>query len=475
MMHRCFAILIAAVLLWTGIAAFPAATSAQQSGDGFAESSASPADSIRVDVIDGGAIYAGGIGGRIIALDAATGNQRWRYQTPGPLAIVHLIDGDTVIGTSHRVKPNSTSLEPVTAVFALDAASGAERWRLTWELETTVVGVAGGRLLLRSVHSPRALVTEADLETSAGLLALDLTTGEDAWLGPIAYHAAVAESDPATLYAVAPVIGEARFDVAALEAETGFERWRAPVGSSVALRILAQDADRLYVATGQVETMLAGGRGRLWAIDRATGAVRWEARTWGRGIAGNDVALWNGLLIAAGSDADGANGAVAAFDAVTGEIVWADAVPGYAHSGATLAGGLALFGNSVPDDPGSLAAEIVARDPATGEPVWRAPAGSVWTGVAATDATNEIAYAIARRSDRDPEQLLALDLATGTVVWQRTIQGSGDVVGLENGLVFVTGDRDTHAVSDLRVYVGDDVLSALDARTGAVRWSRSPA
>ena len=148
-------------------------------------------------------------------------------------------------------------------------------------------------------------------------------------------------------------------------------------------------------------------------------------------------------------------------------------MPGYAHSGAILAGDLALFGNSVPDDPGSLGAEIVARDPATGKPVWRTPTDSVWAGVAAADASNEVAYVIARRTDRDPEQLLALDLATGAVVWQRAIAGSGDVVGLESGLLFVTGDRDTHAVSDLHVYVGDDELSALDARTGAVLWSRS--
>src|SRR5215208_1887519 len=148
MFHRCFAILLAAVLLFAGVATHPHATSAQAAADPFAGTPAAAAsDSIRVDLIDGGTIYAGGIGGRIVALDATGGAERWSYQTPGPLAIVHLIDGDAVIGTSHWVKPNSTSLEPVTTVFALDAKTGAERWRVTWEIETTVVGVAGGRLL----------------------------------------------------------------------------------------------------------------------------------------------------------------------------------------------------------------------------------------------------------------------------------------------------------------------------------------
>jgi outer membrane protein assembly factor BamB len=92
---------------------------------------AATSDSIRVDLIDSGTIYASGIGGRIMALDATGGAERWSYQTSGPLAIVRLIEGDAVIGTSHWVKPNSTSLEPVTTVFALDARTGAVLWKRT--------------------------------------------------------------------------------------------------------------------------------------------------------------------------------------------------------------------------------------------------------------------------------------------------------------------------------------------------------
>src|SRR5215208_3226027 len=135
MFHRCFAILLAAVLLFAGVATHPHATSAQAAADPFAGTPAAAAsDSIRIDLIDGGTIYAGGLGGRIVALDAASGDERWTYQTLGPLAIVHLIDAGTVIATSHRVIPNSTSLEPVTFIVALDAATGLERWSTTWEV-----------------------------------------------------------------------------------------------------------------------------------------------------------------------------------------------------------------------------------------------------------------------------------------------------------------------------------------------------
>jgi len=474
MVHRVFALLLAAVLMFTTAVTHQAGAFAPESGDTLPGTPAADAsDSIRIDLIDGGTIYAGGLGGRIVALDAASGDERWTYQTLGPLAIVHLIDAGTVIATSHRVIPNSTSLEPVTFIVALDAATGLERWSTTWEVEATVVGTSGGRLLLHSVRSPVAIVTPDDLESDTGLIALDLATGERDWLGPIVYHALIPPTEPDTVYAVLPVTGEATFDVAALDAATGFERWRASVGSRAALRVVALDEERLYVATGQVETMLSSGRGGLWAIDRATGSVLWAAMTGGRGIAGNDLALGDDLVILASSDIDGRNSAIAGIDLLSGETRWTLPLPGYVHSGATLAGGLALAGNATPDEPNAPAAAIHALDPETGRLVWDVPAASIWAGVVA--AQDDTAYVIARWTDADPEQLLALDLETGALVWQREIAGSGDVVGLADGVLYVTGDRDVQAVSDLHVYVGDDELSALDARTGAVIWTRSAA
>jgi outer membrane protein assembly factor BamB len=216
--------------------------------------------------------------------------------------------------------------------------------------------------------------------------------------------------------------------------------------------------------------MLSSGRGSLWAIDRATGSVLWATMTGGRGIAGNDLALRGGLGILASSDAGGRNSAVVGIDLLTGEMRWTLPLPGYAHSGATMAGGLALAANATPDQPYAPAAEIRALDPETGRIVWDVPAASIWAGVVA--AQDDTAYVIARWSDADPEELLALDLETGALIWERTIAGSGDVVGLQDGVLYVTGDRDIQAVSDLHVYVGDDELSALDAETGAVLWTR---
>jgi outer membrane protein assembly factor BamB len=481
-MARCATALLLAMLLALAGGFCPRyEADAQERGDETVSRTALPAagsvsgtsGSIRVDLIEAGTIYAGSVDGMVLAIDAATGEERWQYKTAGALAIVHLLEDGIVVGTSHRIIPNSTSLEPITSIFALDAATGRERWSSIWEAEATVAGASGGRLFLRSIVSPLAIVSPDDLESSDGLMALDIQTGDLSWLGPIVYDAFISVTDPETIYAVLPVVGQSVYDVVALEAETGVEQWRAVVGSWIALRIVAMDEERVYAATGQVETMLSGGKGSLWAIDRLSGTVLWATMTGGRGLAGNSIDLLNGLMIAAWSDAKGANSSVSGIDAVTGTTRWTSPLPGYAHSGAVVAGGLALIGNSTPDERDRLGAGIQALDPLTGQIVWNTPTASIWAGV--ETATEDTAYVISRRTDQDPEHLVALDISTGSPTWQIAIEGSGDIVGLHAGVLYVTGDRDIHAVSDLHVYVGDDTLIALDAQTGTTIWSRTAA
>lgn len=72
-------------------------------------------------VDDDGTVYAGADGGRVVALDAATGNERWRASVGGHVrgSVTVTRSGLIVVGT----------YGPAPAVVALEGATGRELWR----------------------------------------------------------------------------------------------------------------------------------------------------------------------------------------------------------------------------------------------------------------------------------------------------------------------------------------------------------
>jgi len=135
-------------------------------------------------------------------------------------------------------------------------------------------------------------------------------------------------------------------------------------------------------------TVIVGAAGRVVALERATGATRWEAAT-PDPDAPSAVALAGGVALA-GTE----TGALVAFDARTGAWRWSVSHPGSIRSAP-------VFDPSVPD-----------------------AVAATWHG-------------------GDDPRLRSLDLATGAVRWDAPITGSTSAAVAATGLV-VVGEGDGH-------------------------------
>jgi len=118
----------------------------------------------RSPAVDGGIVYVGAARGTFIAVDAATGTRRWeKVLGPGQIASPAVADGLVVA---------ASGLDDVTAphiVFALDAAHGDERWRFSaLSGQLLVIGALGGG----SVFAP---------SSDGNVYSVDAANGELRW------------------------------------------------------------------------------------------------------------------------------------------------------------------------------------------------------------------------------------------------------------------------------------------------------
>ncbi len=182
-------------------------------------------------VVDG-VVYAGGDGSagraplRVHAIDAATGQERWRHDVGA--------DG----------------------LFALDAATGEERWYFA------TVGPV--------YHSSPVVANGAVYVGSkdGNVYAVDARTGVEQWhvtTGKAVY------ASPAVVDGVV-YIGSTDGFLYALDATTGEQRWRLETGV-VQRSAPAVVGDVVYVVGGNL----------LWAVDTTTGGERWRVATGGNG------------------------------------------------------------------------------------------------------------------------------------------------------------------------------------------------
>jgi outer membrane protein assembly factor BamB len=112
---------------------------------------------------------------------------------------------------------------------------------------------------------------------------------------------------------------------------------------------------------------------------------------------------------------------------------------------------------------------IVDRFPVRGLPVlWRTPIRSGYAGPAVTDGRVFVLDYVQTRRPKGTERALALDEATGRILW--THEWEVDYSGLQ----YAYGPRATPTVDGERVYVAgaDGKLFCLDVKTGAVVWKK---
>ena len=175
---------------------------------------------------------------QLFALDAATGKERWRYRVAtapsGACLEQPIVTADTLFAVSEAT------------LYAVDLATGRDRWKPT-EVRATVEGRDRAQAVFGLVDADNLLI---GLTTHA-LLAFDKTSGKTAWQVPGQYR----ENSPSTA-----VSGRVLY----LQGHPG-----AKPADEVQGRIL-------YVGGKPVEPSPALPPGKLNALDLDTRAILWS-------------------------------------------------------------------------------------------------------------------------------------------------------------------------------------------------------
>ncbi|WP_051712734.1 PQQ-binding-like beta-propeller repeat protein [Spirillospora albida] len=242
------------------------------------------AASWRTPVPAGGVLYAGwpDANGPLFAFDADSGRVRWRSPVAAD-ARDPAVGGGLVVACSKDC-------------HALDARTGAERWRRSLGNVLGAVPVIAG---------PAVFVNSLD-----ALHALDLRSGRTRWRRAMEQQPTGGEGARGPVVAGGLVLcSNGVGDLLALDAATGRERWRFVGGTGVGTA---------HVSGGAA--FVADGSGTMVALDAATGRVRWRYPTGGDDVGRGSVS--DGVLcFTAGDSALG-------LDAATGRPLWRTTVGG---------------------------------------------------------------------------------------------------------------------------------------------------
>lgn len=308
-----------------------------------------------------------GAGPRLYALDARTGDELWVdylgsgvADDPAEVESSPLVwDGTVYVGMDVHNEPADVSGGARGGLFAIDAATGDIRWRYHPEeaagrppsgcggvwgsptLDTETGIVYFGTANCPAVEDDPALPMEE-------VTALRADTGEHVWTfrphavpGPGEQEADEDFGATPNLYLDADgrrILGAGNKDGTyyALDPATGDVLWQTEVTEPQ--RGIGGFIGSPAVWRGAIFGGTAiGSPPNYHALDGATGAVRWQ------GTAGPTYAasaVTNGVVFAGAIDAT-----FRAFDAATGRVLWAVPLPGAISSGAAVVGDTVVVGS----------------------------------------------------------------------------------------------------------------------------------
>ena len=239
----------------------------------------------------GDTVYAASASGTLVAVDRATGTQRWRTNTGKPLSAGVGADASfVVVGTDKgdvlAFDPSGKSLwQSKVTTEVSGPPRPAENIVIVWSLDGRIFGLAaadGSRKWIYQRATPAltvrrfagGIVSRGGLFTgTAGgrLLALDVATGTLGWEGNVTTPKGATELERIADITSLPVIDERQVCAAAylgriacFDAQRGTLTWSRDFGS---LGGLALDNRYLY---------LTDDKGAVQAMDKTTGASIWK-------------------------------------------------------------------------------------------------------------------------------------------------------------------------------------------------------
>jgi len=250
--------------------------------------------------VSGGVVYIGSYDDHLYALDASTGNLKWKYLT-----------GDRV-WSSPAVSEGVVYIGSYDDhLYALDASTGNLKWKY----------LTGGNVF----SSPA--VSEGVVYIGSGdkhLYALDASTGNLKWKylleGP-------SISSPAVSGGVV-YIGSHDDHLYALDASTGDLKWKYLVGGNV----------YSSPAVSQGVVYIGSGDKHLYALDASTGNLKWKYFT--GGVVYSSPAVSEGMVYIGSCDKH-----VYALDASTGNLKWKYLAGDEVTSSPAVSGGVVYIGS----------------------------------------------------------------------------------------------------------------------------------
>lgn len=265
-------------------------------------------------------VYVGSKSGFLLALDAETGRERWRFDL-----------GNYIIRGSAAVVDGMVYVVGGYDVFALDADSGQPRWRLPIKLAgPSSPAVVDGMLYVASQEGE--------------LYAVEVETGALAWH----YKAdGLVFSSPAVAGGMVFIANDTG-DLFALEVGTGRLRWK----------LTGLGAVYGSPAVGDGTVLVSSLTGFLVAVDAATGTERWRFTAGGSPT----PAVVEGVVYAAAGESG-----LVALDLESGEPRWTFATGAPVTSSPTLANDVVYVASG----------PILHAISLEGESVWRYPTREV--------------------------------------------------------------------------------------------------
>lgn len=285
--------------------------------------------------VSGNSVFIGSSDNFLYAVDRATGRQRWRFASQGPIASSPAVYSGLVFFSS--VDGN---------IYAVDAASGEERWRFATggERRFTAPGIHGAIPRTERMPDPfdvflsSPVIADGVLYIGSGdqhVYALDALSGAERWrfaTGDVV-HASPAVAN-GTVY-----IGSWDRNLYALDARSGAERWRYTTGNDTTIYNQIGIASSAAVADG---TVLVGGRdGHFHAVDAATGALKWKHNNRGGWTIGSP-AVRDGVVYFPTSDGT----RFKALDIATGAVRFDLQNKAVSFSSPAIAGDAVYYGTS---------------------------------------------------------------------------------------------------------------------------------
>jgi eukaryotic-like serine/threonine-protein kinase len=284
-------------------------------------------------VHDAGTIYFGSDDGHVYAVGRIDGRQRWKRKTGGPVSSTPAIVEGVLYASSYDGR-----------IYALDARTGALRWKVATggERRFEAKGLHGLQPKQQTIADPfdvylsSPVVVGGAVYVGSGdgnVYALDAASGAVRWKFPTGdvVHASPAYAD-GVLY-----VGSWDSRLYAIDAATGRERWRFAGGVDPDIHNQVGFQSSPAVVGGVVYTGCRDSN--LYAIDAATGKEKWRVNNAGSWVI-TSPAVVDGKVIFATSDSS----RYVVVDAATGAKLVEQQGRAYMFSSPTVARDVVLIG-----------------------------------------------------------------------------------------------------------------------------------